>query len=81
MQTETGLDDLLDDIVGHQLAAGNQPANPGGQFRVTLNVPAKNIADADVHQLEILRQQLGLSPLAAALNAHDDEFSHGNVFR
>ena len=77
VRIQATLDHFLDDVVGHHFAARNQSADAGRQFGMALDVPAKNVADADVHQIEVLGQHLRLRPFAAALNAHDDVFPHG----
>jgi hypothetical protein len=43
---------------------------------VALDVPAKHVADTDVHQIERLLEQSGLSAFAAALHTHDDVLMH-----
>ena len=55
--------------------------NAGRQLGVALDVPAEDVADADVHQVEVLREHLGLRALAAALHAHDDVLVHGRHSR
>jgi len=43
---------------------------------VVLDVPAEDVADADVLELQAFGQQLGLGALPAALDAHDDVLAH-----
>lgn len=44
---------------------------------MALNIPPKQIAHTDVDKVKILGQHLGLSPLAASLNSHNDILVHG----
>jgi hypothetical protein len=46
---------------------------------VALDVPAKNVADTDMDQIECLLEQLGLSALSTALHTHDDVFVHDGM--
>ena len=56
--------------------SGHRAAHLGAQFGVLLHVPAEDVADADVDQVEVVGEQLGLGALAAALHAHDHVFPH-----
>ena len=69
----------LDQVVADQVAAGHDALDLGAELRVVLDVPAEDVADADVLEVEVLGQQLGLGALAAALDAHDDELAHGRL--
>ena len=40
------------------------------------DVPAEDVADADVDEVEVVGEQLGLRALAAALHAHDHVLAH-----
>jgi hypothetical protein len=42
---------------------------------VILHVPPEDVSHADVHQVQVRRQHLGLRALAAALNPHDHVFA------
>jgi len=65
-----------DQLVRDQLASGHAAAHLGAQRGVVLDVPAEDVADTDVFQLEGLGEQLGLGALPAALDAHDDVLVH-----
>jgi hypothetical protein len=67
---------LPDQVVGSELARGHDAPDPRAQLRVVLDVPAEDVAYADVHEVEIGLQHLGLRALAAALHAHDHVFPH-----
>jgi hypothetical protein len=43
---------------------------------MALDVPAKNVSNADVDQVERLFQHFGLSALSASLHTHDDVLVH-----
>jgi hypothetical protein len=43
---------------------------------VVLHVPPEDVTDADVLEIEVLGEHLGLSALATSLNPHDHEFAH-----
>ncbi len=51
---ESFLDDFVDHIIGHQLPLRDDSLHSSAKLRVILNVPAKDIADAHVHQIERL---------------------------
>jgi hypothetical protein len=74
-------DHLLDQVVTHQLPAGHAPPYLSAKFGVVLDVPAEDVADADVLQVEGVGQQFGLGTLAAALHAHDDVLTHGSILK
>ena len=73
---EAPVHDRSDQLVGHQLPRGHHTPDLRAELGVVLDVPAEDVADADVLQVERLGQQLGLRPLSAALCAHDDELAH-----
>src|SRR4029077_14140935 len=52
------LDDFFDNVVGHEFAGGGEPADAGCQFGVTLDVPTKDVADADVDEIKSRGQHL-----------------------
>src|SRR4030095_12536151 len=66
----------LDEVVGDQLAGGHAASDLGAQLGVVLDVPAEDVADADVFQIEAFGQELGLGAFPAALDAHDDVLAH-----
>src|SRR6266568_9511995 len=70
-------DDCLDDVVADQPPSGNGAAYLGAELGVMLHVPPEDVADADVLEVEVVGEQLGLRSLAAALDAHDHELAHG----
>jgi hypothetical protein len=43
---------------------------------MALDVPPKNVAHTDMHEVEIFAEHLRLRSLAAALDAHDHIFVH-----
>ena len=69
-------DHLLDQVVADQLPGGDDPPDLGAQLGVVLDVPAEDVADVDVLQVEGVGQQLGLGAFAAALRPHDDVLAH-----
>jgi len=81
VQLKPFFDNFLDNIVGHKFAVGHEPADTRGQLRVALDMPAKNIAYADVRQIKLGSEQLRLGAFAAALDAHDDIFMHGSSIK
>src|SRR6266704_852786 len=70
-------DDCLDHVVADQPPAGNGAAHLRAELRVMLHVPPEDVADADVLEVEVVGEKLGLCALAAALDAHDHELAHG----
>ena len=56
-------DHLLDQVVADQLPGGDDPPDLGAQLGVVLDVPAEDVADVDVLQVEGVGQQLGLGAL------------------
>ena len=42
-----------------------------------LDVPAEDVTDAQVDEVEVAGEQRRLRALAAALHAHDHELAHG----
>lgn len=69
-------DDLINKFVAHEFARAYDPIDAGAQLRVILDVPSKNIADADVNKVKVLRQHLGLRALAAALHTNHHVLVH-----
>ena len=73
---ESGAHDLSHDFVRYQLAGIDVAPDVGSELRVALYVPAEDVADADVDEVESVTQALRLRPLAAALRTHDHELAH-----
>jgi len=67
----------LDQLVIDELAGGHDPADVSAELGVPLHVPAEEVPDAQVDEVEVVGQQPRLRALAAALDAHDDELAHG----
>jgi hypothetical protein len=63
------VDHGLDQVAGVQFAGGHAAADLGAQRGVVLEVPAEDVADTGVFQLEGVGQQPGLGVFAAALDA------------
>src|SRR5205814_4565590 len=72
-------DGRLDEVVADQLAGRHDPADLGTQLGVPLHVPAEDVTDADVHQVQVLGEEGGLGTLAAALDPHDHVLTHGGT--
>src|SRR5215208_5120047 len=70
------VDHGLDQVVGDQFAGGHAAPDLGAQLGVVLDVPAEDVADADVFQGKGFGQELGLGAFPAALDAHDDVLAH-----
>jgi hypothetical protein len=66
----------LDRVVADELAGVHHAADLRAELRVVLNVPAEQVADADVHHVQLGAEQLALGALAAALHAHDHVLAH-----
>ena len=73
---EPALHDRLHQFVVDQLTDGHDPPHLGAEFGVVLDVPSEDLADGDVDQIEVARQQLGLRALPASLHSHDHVFVH-----
>ena len=71
------VDDGLDEVVIDELTAGHGAPHMGADLRVVLHVPAEDVTDADLGQVEVARQQGSLRSLATALDAHDHVLVHG----
>lgn len=70
---------LFHDFIGHELPRVDDPLDSRGKLRVRLDIPAEDVADTDVNQIETVGEQLRLSAFAAALSTHDDIFVHGMI--
>jgi hypothetical protein len=77
MHLESRSNYFSNQIVGHQLASSDVPPDTSGELSMPLDIPAKDISHANVDQVEVFLQKLGLGTLAASLYAHDDVLVHG----
>src|ERR1700722_5916932 len=75
---EPVLDHRLDQVVADQFPGRHGAPDQGADLGVVLHVPAEDVSDADVHDVQVSGQQLALRALAAALHAHDHVFAHVN---
>src|SRR5215470_10332921 len=66
----------LGHVVSDQLPGRHDAPDLGAQLGVLLHVPPEDVADADVHQVQVGGEHARLGALAAALDAHDDVFAH-----
>jgi len=64
-------DHRLHQVVPDQFSCRHDPAHLRAHPGVVLHVPPEDVTHADVHQVQVRRQHLGLRALAAALNPHD----------
>ena len=69
-------DHRLHQVVPDQFSRRHDPAHLRAQLGVVLHVPPEDVPHADVHQVQVRRQHLGLRPLATALNPHNHVFAH-----
>src|SRR5918994_6704042 len=69
-------DDVLDEVVADQLAGRHRPPDLGPELGVVLDVPAKDVAHAEVDEIEVAGQQPALGALPAALRTHDHVLAH-----
>ena len=58
-------DHRLHQVVPDQLPGRHDPAYLGAQLGVVLHVPPEDVPHADVHQVQVRGQHLGLRALAA----------------
>src|SRR5262249_27747148 len=70
----------LGHVVADQFPGRHDAPHLGAELGVLLHVPAEDVTDADVHQVQVHGEQGRLGALAAALNAHDDVFAHDATF-
>jgi hypothetical protein len=61
------------------LPGRDNAANTRRELCVILDMPAKDVADADVDQVEIGLEQLGLRAFAAPLNTHENVLVHDHT--
>jgi hypothetical protein len=76
---QAGPDHFLDNTVRHQLSRRDEPLDARAELGMALDMPAEDIAHADVREVQLLLEQLGLSPLPAALDPHDDVLVHDEL--
>src|SRR5690606_34656022 len=76
MDVEPVFDDVLDHIVGDEVACVDDPPHPRAQLRAVLHVPAKDVSHGDMDDAEAVSQQFRLGSLPTSLWPHDDVFSH-----
>src|SRR6266699_616438 len=69
-------DHALDEVVADQQAGRHRAPDLGAELGVVLHVPAEDVADGDMDEVEVGCQHPRLGPLAAALDPHDDVFAH-----
>src|SRR5215475_11618634 len=67
-------------VVADQFPGRHDAPDLGAELGVVLHVPAEDVADADMHQVQVGGEHARLGALAAALDAHDDEFAHTATF-
>src|SRR5215831_11748180 len=63
-------------VVADQFPRRHDPPDLSAELGVLLHVPAEDVADADVDQVQVHREYARLGTLAAALDTHDDVFAH-----
>ena len=68
--------DLLHQVVANKLARRHDPTNLGTELGVVLDVPAKDVADADLGHVEITGEYGRLGALAASLGSHQHVLPH-----
>src|SRR5215467_2099790 len=71
---------LLGQVVPDQLPGRHDPPHLGAHLGVVLYLPAEDVADADVYQVQVRRQDRGLGALPAAGNTDDHVFPHAVTF-
>src|SRR5580704_16485499 len=71
---------VLDEVVADQQPRRHRAPDLRAELRMVLHVPPEDIPDSDVLQVEAPGEHFRVSPLAAALDAHDDVFPHAATF-
>src|SRR5215831_9367415 len=66
----------LGHVVADQFPGRHDAPDLGAELGVLLHMPAEDVADADVHQVQVGGEHARLGAFAAALDAHDDVFAH-----
>src|SRR6204780_4973077 len=69
-------DHRLHQVIADQLARRHHAAHLRAHLGAVLNIPAEDVTHADVHDVQIGREQLALGALAAALHPHDHVLAH-----
>src|SRR5260370_37188808 len=72
--------DAFDEVVADQHSRRHRAPDLRAELGVVLHVPPEDIPDSDVLEVEALGEHFRVSPLAAALDAHDDVFPHAATF-
>src|SRR5580692_3408719 len=72
--------DTFDEVVADQQSRRHRAPDLRAELGVMLHVPPEDIPDSDVLEVEALGEHFRVSPLAAALDAHDDVFPHAATF-
>jgi hypothetical protein len=72
--------DAVDEVVADQQSRRHRAPDLRAELSVVLHVPPEDISDSDVLEVEGLGEHFRVSPLAAALDAHDDVFPHAATF-
>src|SRR5215470_16413369 len=71
---------LLGQVVPDQFPGGHDPPHLGAHLGVVLYLPAEDVADADVHQVQVRRQDRGLGAFPASGDTDDHVFPHAVTF-
>jgi hypothetical protein len=72
-------DHALDLFVRHEFTRRHGAAYLSAQLGVMLHMPAEDVTDADVYEIEVPGQQRALSPLATTLRPNDHVLLHGST--
>ena len=70
------MDNPFHNVVSDQVSGGDDSLNFGSELRMVLDVPAEDVAHADVNQIESTDQSRSLSSLATTLDTHDHVLVH-----
>ena len=76
MKVESFLDDVSGHLVGNEPALVEVALHLGAELGPVPDVPAEDVAHADVNEVVAATQELGLRALPAPLGAHDDVLVH-----
>jgi len=68
--------DRLDQVVPDQLTCGHHATDLRAELRVVLDVPAEDLAHADLRDVQTVGEQGCLGALATALHAHENVLPH-----
>src|SRR5690606_32948414 len=69
-------DHRLHQVVIDQLTGVHDPPDLGAELGVVLDMPAQDVTDADLHQVQVAGEHGALGALAAPLDPHDDVLPH-----